>query len=148
MHQIAADGSVARTSRLAGNGHRRTRHTNRPVQQIRLRATHCTFNDNVLEPQRDSLANAVSGFRFVPDTGQLTANTFRVEPANLTGPGTDISISQNLVFFSNEQGCGISSYRLDAVTGTFARAKPFQAYRMVTGTRLPQIHLTPSGRFL
>lgn len=41
VHRIAADGSVARTSRLAGNGHRRTRHTDRPVQQIRLRATHC-----------------------------------------------------------------------------------------------------------
>jgi 6-phosphogluconolactonase len=54
------------------------------------------------------------------------------------------------VFFSDEQGCSVSSYRMDATAGTLSLVQ--------TITTLPegytarntcsQIHLTPSGRFL
>lgn len=94
----------------------------------------------------------IAQFRFVPDTGQLTANSpFRVEPANLTGPRHYcFHPSQNLVFFSNEQGCGISSYRLDAVTGTLSAEQTVSSLPDGYSGRntCSQIHLTPSGRFL
>src|SRR5204863_8502400 len=58
--------------------------------------------------------------------------------------------TQDIVYFSNEQGCSVTGYRLDRASGTLSA--------MQTITSLPagftarntcsQIHLTPSGRFL
>ena len=111
------------------------------------------LNDNVLEPPRENPGpNMILQFKFDPDTGHLSPNsTFRVEPTERLGPRHYcFHPTQDLVYFSNEQGCSVSSYRLDPATGNLAAVQ--------TMTTLPggftarntcsQIHLTPSGQFL
>jgi len=73
--------------------------------------------DNVLEPPKNIPGpNIIYQFRFDPATGALTAN----EPATLDqddmiGPRHfTFHPSLDLVYFSNEQGCSVSSYQIDA----------------------------------
>lgn len=111
------------------------------------------LNDNVLEPQRENPGpNMILQFKFDADTGQLTPNSpFRVEPAERLGPRHYcFHPTKDLAYFSNEQGCSVTGYRLDPATGTL--------FAVQTITTLPdgytarntcsQIHLTPSGQFL
>ncbi len=111
------------------------------------------LNDNVLEPPKENPGpNMILQFRFDAQTGRLTQNSpFRIEPAERLGPRHYcFHPSQDLVYFSNEQGCSVTAYRLDRATGTLAAAQ--------TITTLPdgytarntcsQIHLTATGRFL
>ena len=111
------------------------------------------LNDNVLEPPRDNPGpNVIFQFRFDAQTGRLAPNSpSQVAPAERVGPRhLCFHPTLDLVYFSNEQGCSVTSYRLDPATGTLAAAQ--------TITTLPegytarntcsQIHLTPSGRFL
>jgi 6-phosphogluconolactonase len=54
------------------------------------------------------------------------------------------------VYFSNEQGCSVTAYRLDPGTGALS---PEQTISTLPAghserTTCSQIHLTPSGRFL
>jgi 6-phosphogluconolactonase len=111
------------------------------------------LQDNVLEPPRDNPGpNVIFQFRFDAQTGRLTPNSpSQVAPAERLGPRhLCFHPTLDLVYFSNEQGCSVTSYRLDPATGTLAAAQ--------TVTTLPdgytarntcsQIHLTPSGRFL
>jgi 6-phosphogluconolactonase len=111
------------------------------------------FNDNVLEPLRESTGpNAIWQLRFDAQTGRLTPNTpLRVEPATRLGPRHYcFHPTLPVVYFSNEQGCSVTAYRLDPTTGTLAAVQ--------TLTTLPegytarntcsQIHLTASGQFL
>jgi 6-phosphogluconolactonase len=109
--------------------------------------------DNVLEPPKNIPGpNVIMQFRFDAETGRLTANTpSRIEQPDLIGPRHYcFHPSLDLAYFSNEQGCSVTAYRLDRVTGTLSAEQ--------TVTTLPdgysarntcsQIHLTPSGRFL
>ncbi len=111
------------------------------------------LNDNVLEPPRDNPGpNVIFQFKFDAQTGRLAPNSpLRVAPAERLGPRhLCFHPTQDLVYFSNEQGCSVTSYRLDPATGTLSAAQ--------TITTLPggytarntcsQIHLTSSGRFL
>jgi len=111
------------------------------------------FNDNVLEPVKESYGpNAIFQFRFDDNTGHLTPNTpARVEPEARLGPRHFcFHPTQNIVYFSDEQGCSVTGYRLDTSAGTLTA---FQ-----TITTLPagytdrntcsQIQITPSGQFL
>jgi 6-phosphogluconolactonase len=111
------------------------------------------LQDNVLEPPRDNPGpNVIFQFRFDAQTGRLAPNSpSQVAPAERLGPRhLCFHPTLDLVYFSNEQGCSVTSYRLDPATGTLAAAQ--------TITTLPdgytarntcsQIHLTPSGRFL
>jgi 6-phosphogluconolactonase len=111
------------------------------------------LNDNVLEPQRENPGpNMILQFRFEAHTGHLTANSpSRVEPAERVGPRHYcFHPTQDLVYFSNEQGCSVTAYRLDPATGALSAVQ--------TVTTLPdgydarntcsQLHLTPSGQFL
>lgn len=111
------------------------------------------FNDNVLEPLRESTGpNVIWQLKFDAQTGRLTPNTpLRVEPATRLGPRHYcFHPTLPVVYFSNEQGCSVTAYRLDPATGTLAA--------LHTLTTLPdgytarntcsQIHLTASGRFL
>jgi 6-phosphogluconolactonase len=111
------------------------------------------LNDNVLEPPRENPGpNVIMQFRFDAHTGRLTANSpFRVEPTERLGPRHYcFHPGQDLVYFSNEQGCSVTAYRLDRATGTVAAVQ--------TVTTLPdghsarntcsQIHLTASAQFL
>lgn len=111
------------------------------------------LNDNVLEPPRDNPGpNVIFQFRFDAQTGRLTPNSpLRVEPAQRLGPRhLCFHPALEVVYFSNEQGCSVSSYRLDPATGTLTATQ--------TITTLPdgytarntcsQIHLNPSGTLL
>jgi 6-phosphogluconolactonase len=109
--------------------------------------------DNVLEPPKNIPGpNVIMQFRFDAETGRLAANTpSRVEQPELTGPRHYcFHPSLDIVYFSNEQGCSVTAYRLDRMTGTLSVLQ--------TVTTLPdgytarntcsQIHLTASGKFL
>src|SRR5215471_3282664 len=111
------------------------------------------FNDNVLEPLRESTGpNVIWQLKFDAQTGHLTPNTpLRVELATRLGPRHYcFHPTLPVVYFSNEQGCSVTAYRLDQATGTLSA--------MQTLTTLPagfsarntcsQIHLTASGKFL
>ena len=96
--------------------------------------------------------NAIFQFRFDEHTGRLTPNSpARVEPEALLGPRhLCFHPSLDILYFSNEQDCSVTGYRLDTATGTLSA---FQ-----TITTLPegyterntcsQIQVSASGRFL
>src|SRR3954447_18457740 len=109
--------------------------------------------DNVLEPPKNIPGpNFIAQFRFDAETGRLTPNApFRVEQGELVGPRHYcFHPDRDLVYFSDEQGCSVSVYRLDQANGTLA---PVQRVGSLpdgyTGRNTcSQIHLTPSSRFL
>ncbi|PKB64706.1 MAG: hypothetical protein BZY80_02010 [SAR202 cluster bacterium Io17-Chloro-G2] len=96
--------------------------------------------------------NAIFQFRFDESTGHITPNSPpRVEPEEHLGPRHFcFHPTQDILYFSNEQGSSVTGYRLDTSQGTLSA---FQ-----TLTTLPadyterntcsQIQVSPSGRFL
>jgi len=111
------------------------------------------LNDNVLEPRRDNPGpNMIAQFKFDAQTGHLTENSpFRVEMPERLGPRHFcFHPSLDLVYFSNEQGCGVSSYRLDPASGALSAVQTITSLPEGFAERntCSQIHLTPSGRFL
>ncbi len=79
------------------------------------------LQDNVLEPPKnDPGPNMILQFRFDPQQGQLAPNApFRLEPPGLLGPRHFcFHPSLDVVYFSNEQGCSVTAYRLDPTSGT------------------------------
>jgi 6-phosphogluconolactonase len=111
------------------------------------------IQDNVLEPPKNNPGpNVILQFRFDAQNGRLTPNaSFRVAQGDLIGPRHYIHHPQlDVVYFSNEQGCSVTAYRLDRTTGTLS---PEQTVSTLPAghserTTCSQIHLTPSGRFL
>jgi 6-phosphogluconolactonase len=91
-------------------------------------------------------------YRFDAQTGRLTPNTpHRVEQGDLVGPRHYIHHPNlDVVYFSNEQGCSVTAYRLDRASGTLSSVQT--ASTLPAGhserTTCSQIHLTPSGQFL
>jgi 6-phosphogluconolactonase len=111
------------------------------------------LNDNVLElPKENPGPNMILQFRFDAETGRLTPNSpFRVEPAERLGPRHYcFHPTLDLVYFSNEQGCSVTAYRLDRATGTLSAAQTITTLPAGYSARntCSQIHLTASGRFL
>jgi 6-phosphogluconolactonase len=112
------------------------------------------LQDNVLEPPKNIVGpNVIMQFRFDPDTGALTPNTpLRVEQGELIGPRHYIfhPALGDLVYFSNEQGCGISLYRMDRNAGTLSSIQTVGSLPAGHSGRntCSQIHFTPSGKFL
>jgi 6-phosphogluconolactonase len=111
------------------------------------------IQDNVLEPPKDNPGpNVIMQFRFDAGTGRLTANSpFRVEQADRFGPRHYcFHPTQNLVYFSNEQGCSVTGYRLDPANGTLSAAQTISTLPdgYTARNTCSQIHLTPSGHFL
>ena len=96
--------------------------------------------------------NAIYQFRFDDNTGHITPNAPpMVEPEEHLGPRHFcFHPTQDILYFSNEQGCSVTGYRLDTATGTLSA---FQ-----TITTLPagyterntcsQIQISSSGKFL
>jgi len=79
------------------------------------------FNDNVLEPLRESTGpNVIWQLKFDAQSGRLTPNTpLRVEPESRLGPRHYcFHPTLPVAYFSNEQGCSVTAYRLDPATGT------------------------------
>ncbi len=96
--------------------------------------------------------NAIFQFHFDPATGQLTPNDPpRVTPARPDGPRHFcFHPTQNVVYFSNEQGCSVTACNLNPATG---RLSPFQTLSTLPEgfTRrnsCSQIQLTPNGKYL
>jgi 6-phosphogluconolactonase len=111
------------------------------------------FNDNVLEPLRESTGpNAIWQLRFDAQTGRLSPNTpLKVEPATRLGPRHYcFHPSLPVAYFSNEQGSSVTAYRLDPATGTLTAAQTLTTLPEGFSARntCSQIHLTASGRFL
>jgi 6-phosphogluconolactonase len=111
------------------------------------------LNDNVLEPPRENPGpNMILQFKFDPYTGRLSPNsTFRVEPTERLGPRHYcFHPTQDLVYFSNEQGCSVTCYRVDRATGNLAAVQTITTLPdgFTARNTCSQIHLTPSGRFL
>jgi 6-phosphogluconolactonase len=111
------------------------------------------LNDNVLEPPKNNPGpNFIAQFRFDEETGRLSANSpFRVEPAAGIGPRHYcFHPSLDVVYFSDEQGCSVSRYRLDRGAGTLSHQQTIGSLPAgFTGRNTcSQIHMTPSGRFL
>jgi 6-phosphogluconolactonase len=55
-----------------------------------------------------------------------------------------------VAYFSNEQGCSVTAYRLDSATGTLTASQTLSTLPegFTARNTCSMIHLTPSGRFL
>jgi 6-phosphogluconolactonase len=111
------------------------------------------FNDNVLEPLRESTGpNAIWQLRFDAQTGRLSPNTpLQVVPATRLGPRHYcFHPTLPVVYFSDEQGCSVTAYRLDAATGTLTASQTLTTLPegFTARNTCSQIHLTASGQFL
>jgi 6-phosphogluconolactonase len=111
------------------------------------------LQDNVLEPPKENPGpNVIMQFRFDAQSGRLTPNSpFRVEQTELLGPRHYcFHPTQDVAYFSNEQGCSVTAYRLDRATGNLAAQQTITTLPSGFAARntCSQIHLTPSGRFL
>ena len=97
-------------------------------------------------------ANTIFQFRFDESTGRLTPNS----PATVSLPGElgprhfCFHPSRDILYFSDEQGCSVTAYRLDPSKGTLT---PFQTVSTLPESfsgrnTCSQIQITPSGKFL
>jgi len=154
VHPLAADGSVGGPApdwvATASGAHAIATD---PSNRFAFVPHIARLNDNVLEPPKDNPGpNMILQFKFDAQTGRLTPNSpFRIEPTERLGPRHYcFHPSLDVVYFSNEQGCSVTAYRLDRTAGTLVAEQTIsmlpQGY---TGRNIcSQIHLTPSGRFL
>src|SRR5499427_1703240 len=111
------------------------------------------IQDNVLEPPKNNPGpNVILQYRFDAQTGRLSPNTpLRVEQGDLVGPRHYIHHpSLDVVYFSNEQGCSVTAYRLDRANASLASVQTISTLPAGHSERTTcsQIHLTASGRFL
>jgi 6-phosphogluconolactonase len=111
------------------------------------------LSDNVLEPPKENPGpNVIMQFRFDAQSGRLTPNSpLRVEQTERRGPRHYcFHPTLDIAYFSNEQGCSVTAYRLDHTTGALAAEQTVTS--LPTGytarNTCSQIHLTASGRFL
>ena len=109
-------------------------------------------NDNVLEPPKNIEApNVIYQFRFDQDSGALTANDPAILPQDdMIGPRHfTFHPSLDIVYFSNEQGCSVSSYGIDGE----GRLTPLQTVSTLPAgvserNTCSQIQFTPDGSLL
>src|SRR5438034_2829761 len=111
------------------------------------------LQDNVLEPPKNNPGpNFIAQFRFDAQSGRLTPNApFRVEQGELVGPRHHcFHPTRDLVYFSDEQGCSVSVYRVDGTAGTLSAVQRISTLLDGYSERntCSQIHLTPSAKFL
>jgi len=111
------------------------------------------LNDNVLEPPKNHPGpNFIAQFRFDANTGRLSPSTpFKLEPPGPIGPRHYcFHPTLDLAYFSDEQGCSVTAYRLDRASGTLTAAGtvPSLPAGVTVRNTCSQIYLTPSGRFL
>ncbi len=66
--------------------------------------------------------NAIFQYRFDENTGRLTPNSpAKVEPEEFLGPRHFcFHPAMDILYFSNEQDCSVTGYRLDTATGTLS----------------------------
>src|SRR5262249_51430597 len=154
VHPLAADGAVGPAPRdwlvTATGAHAiQTDPSNRFAFVPHI----ARLNDNVLEPLRENYGpNMISQFKCDASTDRLTPNTpARIEPAERVGPRHYcFHPTKDLVYFSNEQGCSVTAYRMDSATGALSAVQTVTTLPAGYSARntCSQIHLTPSGQFL
>jgi 6-phosphogluconolactonase len=153
VYHLGADGAVGAASQdwLATDSGAHAIQTD-PSNRFAFVPHIARLNDNVLEPPKDNPGpNFIAQFRFDAQSGRLSANSPpRIEPAERLGPRHYcFHPTLDLVYFSNEQGCSVTAYRLDRA-GTLAAAQTIPTLPDGYSARntCSQIHLTASGRFL
>src|SRR2546428_6659726 len=109
--------------------------------------------DNVLEPPKSIPGpNFIAQFRFDAASGRLSPNApFTLEPKNPLGPRHYcFHPTLDIVYFSDEQGCSVTAYRVDRASGTLSvvETTPSLPAGVTVRNTCSQIHLTPSARFL
>src|SRR2546425_4446682 len=109
--------------------------------------------DNVLEPPKTIPGpNFIAQFRFDAASGRLSPNApFTLEPKNPLGPRHYcFHPTLDIVYFSDEQGCSVTAYRVDRASGTLSvvETTPSLPAGVTVRNTCSQIHLTPSARFL
>ncbi len=96
--------------------------------------------------------NAIFQFRFDENTGHITPNSPpRVEPEEHLGPRHYcFHPTQNILYFSNEQGSSVTGYRLDTSSGTLTAFQTIATLPEGYSERntCSQIQISPSGKFL
>jgi 6-phosphogluconolactonase len=110
-------------------------------------------NDNVLEPPKNIPGpNFIAQFRFDASTGRLSPNTpFKLDPPGPIGPRHYcFHPTLDLAYFSDEQGCSVTAYRLNRASGTLSAVEtvPSLPSGVTVRNTCSQIYLTPSGRLL
>jgi 6-phosphogluconolactonase (cycloisomerase 2 family) len=110
-------------------------------------------NDNVLEPPKNIPGpNFIAQFRFDAATGRLSPNApFKLDPPGPIGPRHYcFHPTLDLAYFSDEQGCSVTAYRVDRASGTLSvvGTVPSLPAGVTVRNTCSQIYLTPSGRFL
>lgn len=111
------------------------------------------IQDNVLEPQKNIPGpNTIMQFRFDAETGRLSAMApAQVAQADLTGPRHYcFHPSLDVTYFSNEQGCSVTAYRINARDGTLTPLQTISTLPAGFDARntCSQIHLNPAGQLL
>ena len=96
--------------------------------------------------------NLIFQFRLDSQTGNLTPNSVpRIVPKGGEGPRHYVfHPTKDLVYFSNEQGCSVTAYRLDPEAGTLSFIQTLSTLPdgYAGSNTCAQIHIHPSGRFL
>ncbi len=97
-------------------------------------------------------SNTIVQLRFDANSGQLIANDPpQITPEPGVGPRHYVyHPTQDILYFSNEQGSSVTAYQLDPAQGTLT---PFQTLPTIPAdfageNTCAQIHLDPAGRFL
>src|SRR5215469_9907582 len=111
------------------------------------------LQDNVLElPKNIPGPNTIMQFLFDAETGRLSPNSPpQVAQADLAGPRHYcFHPNLDLAYFSNEQGCSVTSYRVNPGNGTLELLQTVSTLPAGADLRntCSQIHLTASGGFL
>ena len=109
--------------------------------------------DNVLEPPKNIPGpNVIYQLRFDEATGTLSGNDPLVlEMDPLVGPRhLTTHASLDIVYFSNEQGCSVSSYRIDQQSGTLSHVQTVSTLPEGVDVRntCSQIQFSPDGSML
>ncbi len=107
--------------------------------------------DNVLEPPKHIPGpNFIAQFRFDAATGRLHPSG-TLEPKGPIGPRHYcFHPTLDLVYFSDEQGCSVTAYRVDRASGALSvvETTPSLPAGVTVRNTCSQIYLTPSARFL
>jgi 6-phosphogluconolactonase len=155
VHPIAADGTIGAAAATDKQETAVGAHAiaTDPSNHVAFVPHIARIQDNVLEPPKNNPGpNVILQYRFDAQTGRLSPNTpHRVEPGDLVGPRHYIHHpTLDVVYFSNEQGCSVTAYQLDRVSGTLSSMQTTSTLPAGHSERTTcsQIHLTPSGRFL
>ena len=154
VHPIAADGTIGAVAtdnqKTAVGAHAIATD---PSNRFAFVPHIARIQDNVLEPPKNNPGpNVIFQYRFDAQTGRLSPNTpDRVEQRDLIGPRHYIHHpGLDVVYFSNEQGCSVTAYRIDGANGTLSTVQTISTLPAGHSERTTcsQIHLTLSGRFL